>query len=159
MPQDMTLDSLERLPAAQMLALDILLSFHHPNSEDEKTYSKEKLMVCRAVIGRMSNLRELSLTVDVVSMIALGIMFSQLHQLEKLSLRLINNLGVAVNGDDMMSLLVQQNPNLRDVRISGIHFSSSAYESLAFGWLASINEKGVCFAQLGSSGLHEACFC
>ena len=123
------LDFLKRLPAAQMLGLDIRLFFHSPEYDGDDEDNEAKVMACGAVFGAMSNLRELSITVDLVSKLALCSIFKQFHQLEKVSIS-INNFGIGVFGDNIMFPLVQQNQNLRAVRLRGMYFSSAAYASL-----------------------------
>ena len=141
-----TVAVLSRLPAAQMLSLDVRFAFdsvaYEVEEEDEDGEDeKEGLDEFAAVISRMSNLKELSIF-DVGTgssnekkdqIQAPSSMSDKLHQLEKLSI-ITNYAHFAesrFNWDSVMFSLSQQNPNLRDICFRGIDLTSAAFASLA----------------------------
>ena len=141
MYERMTVALLERLPAAQMLGLNVKFDFHSVeydvnNEKDEE----EELEACAAVIGEMINLTELSITVFLTDSspkrrtdpsLALSRMFARMHQLEKVSITVSNDHSRKESGQMIMSSLVQQNANLRHVYFSGINITAAAYQLLA----------------------------
>ena len=139
-----TVAVLDRLPAAQMLSLDLRFDFDsatHEVENDGGADENEGLDEFATVIARMSSLKELSIydirrrsptkTQDPGQ--ALSIMFNKLHHLEKVSIvtNYANFIHSGSNRDSIMLSLGQQNPNLRDVCFRGIDFTPAAFASLA----------------------------
>ena len=130
---------LRRLPAAQMLSLNVSFELgpvvdhdEEDGGEDEKPEMNE----FASVISRMTNLKELSIR-DLESNApnawkdptqALRSMFEKLHQLEEIS---IHFMPCGFNLDSVMISLVQQNPNLRKVSLNFFDLTSAAFASLA----------------------------
>ena len=140
-----TVAVLDRLPAAQMLSLDIRFDFDpaaSDNDEDEDDGGedeKEGPDEFAAVISQMSNLKEVSIydtghdSPNGSKYHALSSMFDKLRQLEKVSIitkhaRFVHG---GSHGDSYVFSLVQHNPNLRDVCLRGIRFTLAAFASLA----------------------------
>ena len=135
MRKDMTFALLNSLPAEQMLSVNMTIG-------TDRTVDKEQmdadLIESAAVISRMSNLKELCVSgnlspspnrgVDLCH--ALVSMFETLHVLEKVSIG-INHDHNEGHVNSIITSLVQENANLRDVRFANIYLTAAAYVSLA----------------------------
>ena len=145
--EDAKVAVLDRLPAAQMLSLDIRFDFdpaasdEEDDEDDEVENEKKGPDEFATVISQMSNLKQLSIydagqyspNANKDPYHALSSMFDKLRQLEKVSIitkhaRFSHSVS---NGDSVVFSLVQQNPNLSDVCLHGIHFTTAAFTSLA----------------------------
>ena len=124
------------LPAAQMLSLSLLLEFDHVADQDEDDGGEDEeegMHQFVEVISRMTNLKELRLDAGYENLLtdptqALRSIIDKLHQLEKI---FIYFRPCEFNMDSVISLLVQRNPNLRDVSFADADFTSAASASLA----------------------------
>ena len=141
--EDAKVAVLRRLPAAQMLSLNVSFDFDPAASDDEddgEENEKDGPEEFSAVISRMSNLKELSI-LDIGEEASNGqdpyhafsSMINRLRQLERAYIitdhtRFVHS---GSNGDSVVFSLVQQNPNLRDLRLRGIRFTPAAFASLA----------------------------
>ena len=134
---------LSRLPAAQMLSLNV--SLRRAENEEKDDFEEEdadELEACAAVIAGMVILAELSISFssDLFSIRspdtnhALSIIFNGLHQLEKLSILARHEnfrLSDMLECNEVISSLVRQNPGLRDIRFVGMDFTSACFASLS----------------------------